>query len=612
MLEEGRSTKLVFANLRRRWIAPLSVLMVLMLWIGQSARAQMPPQKEVLILDEVGLSHTLTNLMHQEIVTGVQQVPGVRVEFSSETLDLGSFSETPSPTEMRNWLAQKYRRRNLDVVVAVGPDTIKFVSDFADTLFPGVPIVICGSAEDQAGHPTLTSRFTGTWQLREPGKTVEAALHLFPNTQHIFVVGGSSVYDRVVMTATKDFFSSFQTKAQFSYLNDREMGNLLEQLRKLPENSVVFYTSFFQDSVGKRFVNATQALPMIAAAANAPIFGMSDTYLGHGIVGGDVMDFQEQGKITARIVSKLLEGKRASDIPIANLPSVIMFDWNELQRWQVPDDRLPPGSRVLFRKPSLWDRFKGFLPGVFLIALGLSLIATYLYYNRKHLKLAKEGQKQLSSMLINAEEQERHRIASELHDDFSQRLAVLALGLENLDEAMPDSFSDAHQRLHKLLRSTSELGTDLHTLSHRLHSSTLESLGLVPAVGALCKEFTAQQGVKVEFTSTEIPRSLQSDTALCVFRIVQEGLRNLKKHSGAAEAWVDVRKKGDRLEVTVRDEGCGLDTKNRHLNQGIGLRSMEARALSLGGEFKILSRPGKGTTLQAWVPLRLDQNLVTE
>ena len=151
-------------------------------------------------------------------------------------------------------------------------------------------------------------------------------------------------------------------------------------------------------------------------------------------------------------------------------------------------------------------------------------------------------------MLINAEEQERHRIASELHDDFSQRLAVLALGLENLDEAMPDSFTDAHQRLHELLRSTSELGTDLHTLSHRLHSSTLESLGLVPAVGALCKEFTAQQGIKVHFTSTEIPRGLQSETALCVFRIVQEGLRNLKKHSGAAEAWVDLRKNGDRLD----------------------------------------------------------------
>jgi signal transduction histidine kinase len=567
----------------------------------------MSPQKEVLILNAVGLSHTLTNLMDQEIVTGMQKVPRIRVEFSSESLDLASFAQKPSLVERKNWLPQKYSRRNLDVFVAVGPDTIRFVSDFADTLFTGIPIVICGSAEDQLGHPKLTSRFTGIWQLREPGKTVNSALPLFPNTRHVFVVGGSSVYDRMVMTATKEFFNSFPMKAPLLYLTDIEMGKLIEQLRNLPGESVAFYSSFLQDSTENSFVKVTQALPIVAGAAKAPVFGMADTYLGHGIGGGDVMDFQEQSKVTARIISELLEGKRASDVPITNRPSVLMFDWNELKHWQVPDERLPPESRVLFRKPSIWDRIGRLLPGVLLIALGLFLMAAYLFYNRKNLKLAQEGQKQLSSMLINAEEQERHRIASELHDDFSQRLAVLALGLENLDEAMPDSFTDAHQRLHELLRSTSELGTDLHTLSHRLHSSTLESLGLVPAVGALCQEFTAQQEIKVHFTPTEIPRGLQSGTALCVFRIVQEGLRNIKKHSGAAEAWVDLRKNGHRLEVAVRDEGCGLDMKNRHLHQGIGLRSMEARAVSLGGEFKLLSRPGKGTTLQAWVPL--DQNL---
>jgi signal transduction histidine kinase len=120
----------------------------------------------------------------------------------------------------------------------------------------------------------------------------------------------------------------------------------------------------------------------------------------------------------------------------------------------------------------------------------------------------------------------------------------------------------------------------------------------------LCKEFTAQQCVKVDFTSDEIPRSLHSGTALCVFRIVQEGLRNLKKHSGAAEALVDLSIKGDRLMVTIRGEGCGFDAKSPCQDKGIGIRSMEERARSLGGEFRIHSWPGKGTTIKAWVPLR--------
>jgi ABC-type uncharacterized transport system substrate-binding protein len=110
------------------------------------------------------------------------------------------------------------------------------------------------------------------------------------------------------------------------------MGELLEKLQNLPEHSVVLYVSFFQDAAGHKFINATKALPLVASAANGPVFGMSDTYLGHGIVGGDLMSFQEQGKVTARIVSELLDGKKVEEIPIEILPSLYMFDWNELTR----------------------------------------------------------------------------------------------------------------------------------------------------------------------------------------------------------------------------------------------------------------------------------------
>jgi signal transduction histidine kinase len=389
-----------------------------------------------------------------------------------------------------------------------------------------------------------------------------------------------------------------------------EMGKLLEKLRNLPDNSIVFYISFFQDSAGNRFLNATKALPMIASAANAPVFGMSDTYLGHGIVGGDLMNFREQGKVTARIASELVKGKRGEDIPIKTLPSMFMFDWNELKRWNIPESGLPYGSVVLFREPSLWERTKWFWVFTLLIVLALSVFGAYLQYSQRQLKLAREKERHLSSELINAEEQERRRIASELHDDFSQRLAVLSLGLENVDEATPASLGDVHARLRDLVRSTSELSTDLHTLSHQLHSSTLESLGLVPAVAALCKEFTANQGIRIDFMSTEVPRSVFPDTALCVFRIVQEGLRNLKKHSDAEEAKVDLKMAGDRLEVTVRDEGCGFDSKGLRENEGLGIRSMEERARSLGGKFEIHSESGKGTTLKACLPLTPDSGVV--
>jgi signal transduction histidine kinase len=206
-------------------------------------------------------------------------------------------------------------------------------------------------------------------------------------------------------------------------------------------------------------------------------------------------------------------------------------------------------------------------------------------------------------MLINAQEKERCRLASEIHDDFSQRLALIALELESAEETIGISPAEAIQQVHNVLNSASEIGADLHTLSHRLHSSTLERLGLVPGITSLCNEFAAQQGIEVDLLTDAVPRSVHPDVALCLFRIVQEGLRNLKKHSGAAKAQVRLHRLGDRLVVMVYDDGTGFSAHDLGSKEGIGIRSMEERADLLGGRFEIHSKPGKGTRIDAWVPL---------
>ena len=557
----------------------------------------------MLILSEVGPSHPLTSVITQQIIGGVEEAPGRHVEFYPESLDLLAFPGSPSPLELRDWLAKKYGGHRSDVVVAVGPAAIQFLTNYAQTTFLEVPIVICGSTADQVGHPKLDSRFTGTWVKLEPQKTLEAALHLFPDANHVFVVGGSSAFDKTVMSLTKAALDSLHAKPDLSYLTEMEMDSLLQQLQNLPEHSIVFYISFFEDTAGNKFLNANKALPMVVAAARAPVFGMSDTYLGHGIVGGDMTVFQEQGRVTARIVSEMLDGKKAEDVPIETLPSRYMFDWNELRRWRIAESALPSESIILFRQPSLWDRTKWMWTAAALIILALSVLAAYLLYSRKQLRLAKESQKQLSGMLINAEEQERRRLASELHDDFSQRLAVLSLGLENVAEEVHDSLPEVQQKLHELVIGTSELGADLHTLSHRLHSSTLESLGLVPAVTALCKEMNTQQAIRIDFQPDGVPPSIPPDAALCAFRIVQEGLRNVKKYSGVKNAQVNLWTAGDKLGIVVRDQGRGFDLKALSRTEGLGIRSMAERAHLLGGGFRVESAPEKGTTIEAWIPI---------
>jgi signal transduction histidine kinase len=275
-----------------------------------------------------------------------------------------------------------------------------------------------------------------------------------------------------------------------------------------------------------------------------------------------------------------------------------------LQRWGFKESDLPPGSEVLFRSPSFWQRTEWMWSTALLIAVSSSLLALYIRSNRKQLKLANDRQLGLSGMLITAQEKERSRLASEIHDDFSQRLALLALGLENAEDAIGTSPGEAVKQVHSLLNSASEIGADLHTLSHRLHSSTLEALGLVPGVSALCKQFAVQRGLKLISSPKMFLIPFIQMWLYVLFRIVQEGLRNLKKHSGVAKAQVHLRRASDRLVVSVCDEGVGFNARTMRKVEGLGIRSMEERAYLLGGRFEIHSEPGKGTRIEAWVPLQ--------
>jgi signal transduction histidine kinase len=208
---------------------------------------------------------------------------------------------------------------------------------------------------------------------------------------------------------------------------------------------------------------------------------------------------------------------------------------------------------------------------------------------------------ELSGRLIDFQEKERSRLARELHDDFNQRLAVLAIDLERAAQTVSDS--PASQRLHELWNRAREIGTDLHSLSHRLHSSTLESLGLVLGVSSLCGEFAEQHGIQVDFTNEDVPRSVPPDIALCLFRVAQEGLRNMRRHSGASRAEVRLEGAEQSISLSVSDKGIGFDPHSARARAGLGMRSMQERLRLLAGRFEVRSQPGGGTVIYVWVPL---------
>ena len=220
-------------------------------------------------------------------------------------------------------------------------------------------------------------------------------------------------------------------------------------------------------------------------------------------------------------------------------------------------------------------------------------------------KMAEKALASLSGRLIEAQDEERKRIARELHDDYNQRLAMVAIDLEQLAENVGESSGETGQKFHVLLDRVSGLGTDLHSLSHRLHSSTLESLGLVAGLKAFCREFSDQQGIQVDFANENVPRGIPEDASLCIFRIAQEALRNVKRHSDSNRAEVRLEQLDGRLHLSVSDHGRGFDSNKPPAERGIGIHSMEERLRLLGGKLEIQSRPMEGTRIDAWLPLKM-------
>jgi signal transduction histidine kinase/ABC-type uncharacterized transport system substrate-binding protein len=557
-------------------------------------------RKNVLMISLMGQSHPGPVIVTNLLVSALHSDPRFQVEFYSEDLDAVYHPEEWQ--EQLDAIVQQYRHRKLDLIVLMGPDAIRLLAE-PKAIFRNVPVVFCCIFPGMTDQINANNRATGSWFQLEPAKTVEAALGLLPETRHLFVVGGQSDYDRRLTALVKTALTSYENKLDVTYLTDLPISELLERLRHLPDHSLVFYLSFYKDAEGRELLNVAEALPMITGAANAPVFGIGDTYLGHGIVGGFVVSAEEQGKIAGRDALEILRGKPPQDIPIVHGPSLYLFDWRQLQRWKLDESRLPAGSTVLFRQPTLWEQHGQTLFIGLLVLVTLSLLTFYLLFERNQLHAARNEQMRLGGMLINAQEGERARLASELHDDFSQRLAVLSLGLETAADIIPESPAEANRQLHELMNSASEIGADLHTLSHRLHSSTLERLGLAAGVAAFCKEFTAQQGIQVVFFHVDVPRSVSPDVALCLFRIVQEGLRNVRKHSGAGSAQVQLERVDDAIHLLISDKGQGFDLKEAAESQGLGLSSMRERMRLVGGRFEIHSETKKGTMIEVWAPL---------
>ena len=317
------------------------------------------------------------------------------IDVNVEHTDRVSYPENEYLLKLVDLYGRKYSDPKMDLVIGIDDEATEILLKYGEELFPGVPMVfVTAERKDlqrNALKPNMTSLF---WGLDIEG-TVELIKKILPETKHLFIISGSSPSDQAVNGLTRKVLDGYTNRLDINYLAGLTIEDLLRRVSQLPENSAVIYLVFSQDPDGKGFV-PREILPVISEKANAPMFGIVGTYHGQGIIGGRLLSPEVQGKRCAEISLRILRGEFPMDIIPQKTFNVSMFDWRQLKRWSIPEDRLPSGSTVEFKELTVWSEHRDqIIFTVALIFLQFMLITVLLFSIVRYNRAEKERGEQL-------------------------------------------------------------------------------------------------------------------------------------------------------------------------------------------------------------------------
>ena len=324
------------------------------------------------------------------------------IEVYREAMDLSRLDAPGYLPLLRDFLRAKYAGKTIDVVVAALGPSLDFVVGGSDPVFPGTPIVFCGIDRREIERRVLPPGVTGVILKREFAPTLDLALRFHPHTKRVVVVGGTSAFDARLLEQARGEFRPYEKSLTFTYLTTLSLRELLVQVASLPPHTIVLYTTLFRDGAGQGFV-PHEVAEQVSAAANVPVYGFNDQFMGRGIVGGRLYSMAAHGKQAGALVRQILAGAPASDVPWSNGGAgVTVFDAKQLKRWGISENVLPADS-TLHRQLTAWDHYRTpILVGALLILMQSAFIVALL--------VQRAGRRRVERALRESEE--RYAMAS--------------------------------------------------------------------------------------------------------------------------------------------------------------------------------------------------------
>src|SRR5262245_9387584 len=371
--------------------AALFAWVVILLLPSVAPAQQSIEPKRVLVLYWYGKDFPANVRFDQSFQAALRSAPAGTVEYYPVYLEDDRFPGERQASNLRNYLQHKYADRTIDVVVAAGHPAFDFLIKNRDRLFTNTPIVFVMSTYpmnvDLAAEPGLTGIVTNNTHK----KTLEMALRLHPETEQVFIISGTLEHDKRIERLAREELAGYESRVQITYLTDFSLDELIAKTKSLPERSIALYVWQQLPNQQGKLLESPDVLALISRTATVPIYGMSGNNIGRGMIGGYVFTTESNATRVSEIALRILNGVRSQDIPVENAPTVPMFDWREMRRWRIREDRLPPDSIVRFKELSFWEQHKWYIGGVLAVFVIQTLLIVFLSVERARRKSATQG-----------------------------------------------------------------------------------------------------------------------------------------------------------------------------------------------------------------------------
>jgi len=556
------------------------------------------------------------------------------IEYYPEYLEANRFPGENQAQALHDYLKDKYAGRPIDVVVAQSDVSLDFLARYRD-LFPNVPVVFYSATRPKPETLALWTDITGVVVFGGFQKTVETALTIHPQTQQLFVISGSLEHDKRFETLARSQLKDFEQRIKINYLTDVAPSDLRSMTAQLPQNALVLYVWQQAKDPSGKVMETGDILSSIAQTSRVPIYAMSEPLVGRGIVGGYVYTPETSAARVAEVVRLIAQGQRARDLPIENVHTIPMFDSRELQRWQISEAQLPPGSIIQFKQLTIWQQYKSQIVGVLIVLLLQTSLIAILLIERRRRRRAKEALDRLNAELetriaartaaLNAKTRELESFAYSVAHDLKAPLRGIdgysRLLLDDYSEKLDDSGRSFLQTIQSSTDEMNQLIDDLLAYS-RLERREIKPnrIELAPIVDAVVEE---KRRVPTA-SPIDFVMNVNGATVLADASGLQQSLRNyldnaIKFTSKATKPRIEIGSQDNERSCVlwVRDNGIGFDMQHhdrifdifQRLNvadeypgTGIGLAIVRKAMERMGGRAWAESTPGNGATFYLEIP----------